>query len=145
MRCIVQRVSSALVSINGKVVGEIGKGLFVLVGIKEGDTEKDAEFLAEKLVKLRVMSDKEGKMNLTVSDVDSEILVVSQFTLYADTSGGNRPSFIEVARPDVAQPLYEHFVNQLKSQGVKVQTGKFGEYMEIDVILDGPVTIILES
>ncbi|MEK7182968.1 MAG: D-aminoacyl-tRNA deacylase, partial [Patescibacteria group bacterium] len=106
MRCIVQRVSSALVSINGKVVGEIGKGLFVLVGIKEGDTEKDAEFLAEKLVKLRVMSDKEGKMNLTVSDVDSEILVVSQFTLYADTSGGNRPSFIEVARPDVAQPLY---------------------------------------
>mgnify|MGYP001612802126 CR=1 FL=1 len=145
MRCIVQRVSSALVSINGKVVGEIGKGLFVLVGIKEGDTEKDAEFLAEKLVKLRVMSDKEGKMNLTVSDVDSEILVVSQFTLYADTSGGYRPSFIEVARPDVSQTLYEHFVNQLKSQGVKVQTGKFGEYMEIDVILDGPVTIILES
>lgn len=145
MRCIVQRVSSALVSINGKVVGEIGKGLFVLVGIKEGDTEKDAEFLAEKLVKLRVMSDKEGKMNLTVSDVDSEILVVSQFTLYADTSGGNRPSFIEVARPDVAQPLYGYFVDQLRAKGVSAKTGKFGEYMDIKTTLDGPVTIVLEN
>lgn len=141
------------------MVGEIGKGLFVLVGIKEGDTEKDAEFLAEKLIKLRVMDDKEEKMNLTVSNIDGEMLVVSQFTLYADTSGGNRPSFIpqshsvrqgaslltHAARPEVAQPLYECFVDQLRAKGVSVKTGKFGEYMEIDAILDGPVTIILES
>lgn len=145
MKLVIQRVNKASVSVNGKVVSSIGKGLFVLVGIKDGDTEKDAEFLAEKLAKLRVMSDKVGKMNLTVSDVGGEILVVSQFTLYADTSGGNRPSFIKAARPEIAKPPYEYFVNQLKGLGVKVATGKFGEYMEIETALDGPVTIILES
>ena len=145
MKLVIQRVSKASVSVKGENVAEIGEGLFVLVGIKEGDTQKDAQFLAEKLAKLRVMSDEEGKMNLTVSDVSGEILVVSQFTLYADTSGGNRPSFIKAARPEVAQPIYEHFVDQLTSHGVSVKTGQFGEYMEIETVLDGPVTIILES
>ncbi|MBI2405534.1 D-tyrosyl-tRNA(Tyr) deacylase [Candidatus Microgenomates bacterium] len=180
MKCVVQRVSSASVSVNKKIVSKIGKGLFVLVGIKDGDTEKDAEFLAEKLTKLRIMSDQTGKMNLTVNDVGGEMLVVSQFTLYADTSGGNRPSFVKAARPEIAQPLYEYFItafkktpdfqsgdelnadmsssfrgnpafqsgedviSKLKAQSVKVKTGKFGEYMEIETVLDGPVTVILD-
>lgn len=145
MKLVVQRVSSAKVVAGGKETSSIGKGLFVLVGVKDGDTKKDAEFLAEKLAKLRVMSDKEGKMNLTVNDVGGEMLVVSQFTLYADTSGGNRPSFIHAARPEVAEPLYEYFVDKLKAQSVKVKTGEFGEYMEVSAVLDGPVTIIMET
>jgi D-tyrosyl-tRNA(Tyr) deacylase len=130
------------VRVNGEVVGKIGRGLFVLVGIKKEDTEGTAEILAEKLVKLRVMADKAGKMNLAVGDVGAELLVVSQFTLYADTSGGNRPSFIEAALPEDARGVYEHFVTTLKALGVKVETGKFGEYMEISAELDGPVTIL---
>lgn len=135
----------------GKVVGQIGKGLFVLVGVKRGDTEKDAEMLAAKLAKLRVMSDENDKMNLSVSDVNGSFLVVSQFTLYADTSGGNRPSFVSAALPEPARRVYDHFITKLKETGMsnplrgKVETGKFGAYMEIEAALDGPVTIILES
>jgi len=143
MRLVVQRVKKGSVSAKGKVVGKIGEGLFVLVGVAEGDTEKNAEVLAEKLAKLRVMADKAGKMNLSVKDVDSEVLAVSQFTLYADTSKGNRPSFIKAGEPELANKVYKHFVTKLRELGVKVETGEFGAYMEIDVQLDGPVTIII--
>jgi len=143
MRLVVQRVIKASVSVENKVVGNIDKGLFVLVGVKEGDIEDNAEVLAEKLAKLRIMADDAGKMNLSVNDVSGEILVVSQFTLYGDTSKGNRPSFLKAAEPKLAEKIYERFVEKLRKQEVIVETGTFGEYMEINVELDGPVTIIL--
>lgn len=143
MRLVVQRVKKASVSASGKIVGKINKGLFVLVGIKKGDTLKNAEGLAEKLSKLRVMADENGKMNLSVKDLEASLLVVSQFTLYADTSGGNRPSFINAALPDEAKKIYEYFVAKLKEEGLTVRTGSFGDYMEIETLLDGPVTIII--
>lgn len=144
MRLVIQRVKNASVKARGITVGKIDKGLFVLLGIKKGDTERSAEILAEKLSKLRVMADDENKMNLSVKDVNAEILVVSQFTLYADTSGGNRPSFIHAGKPNLAKKIYERFVSKLKDNGVKVETGSFGDYMEISAELDGPVTIVLE-
>ncbi len=144
MRLIISRVSRASVKANGKTVGQIAKGLFVLVGVKKGDTEKNAEELAEKLAKLRVMADKEDKMNLSVKDIAGEILVVSQFTLYGDTKGGNRPSFIQAAEPETAKRIYEKFVMKVREKGIKVETGSFGDYMEIEALLDGPVTILLE-
>lgn len=145
MRLVIQRVKRAKVFIKekNKVVGKINKGLFILIGVKEGDFKEDAEKLAEKVSKLRIMADKEGKMNLSIKDVGGEILVVSQFTLYADTGKGNRPSFIKAGVPGLAKDIYEHFVTQLKEKGIKVETGEFGAYMEIDTELDGPVTIIL--
>ncbi|OGM16435.1 D-tyrosyl-tRNA(Tyr) deacylase [Candidatus Woesebacteria bacterium RBG_19FT_COMBO_42_9] len=144
MRLVVQRVENAKVIKveDGSSIGEIGKGLFVLVGVKKGDTEKDAEALVVKLSKLRVMSDTEGKMNLAVTDAGGSILVVSQFTLHADTSGGNRPSFINAEEPKRAKELYEFFVNSLRENGLTVETGSFGDYMKIEAVLDGPVTII---
>ena len=129
---------------DGKTVGEIGRGLLVLLGIKKGDTEKEAQALADKLSKLRVMSDKKDKMNLSVKDVDGKILVVSQFTLYADTTGGNRPSFINAEEPERAKNLYEFFVNKLGEKGINVETGSFGDYMQIEATLDGPVTILYD-
>ena len=145
MRLVIQRVKKAKVLVKGKneVVGKIDKGLFILMGVTEGDSKEEAEKLAEKVSKLRIMSDKEGKMNLSIKDVGGEVLVVSQFTLYADTSKGNRPSFIKASAPGLAQDIYEHFVAQLKEREIKVETGEFGAYMEIDTELDGPVTIIL--
>ena len=145
MRLIVQRVSKAEVTVNGKVVGKIGKGLFVLLGVKAGDGREDADYLAEKLLKLRVMVDKKDKMNLAVKDVKGSFLVVSQFTLYADISKGNRPSFIKAAEPREAQDLYEYFVAKLRENSLKVDMGSFGDYMEIDAKVDGPVTILLDS
>ena len=144
MRLVVQRVEKAkVVKVeDGSSIGEIGKGLFVLVGVKKGDTEKDAEALVVKLSKLRVMSDTEGKMNLAVTDAGGSILVVSQFTLHAGTSGGNRPSFINAEEPKRAKELYEFFVNSLRENGLTVETGSFGDYMKIEAVLDGPVTII---
>lgn len=147
MRLVVQRVEKAKVQRlsqdkSWEIVGEIGKGLFVLVGVKKGDTEKDAEMLSAKLSKLRVMSDADGKMNLSVSDVGGSILIVSQFTLHADTSGGNRPSFINAEEPKRAKELYELFVKNLKENGLTVENGSFGDYMKIETVLDGPVTII---
>ncbi len=144
MKLVVQRVSQAKVTrvSDGVVTGEIGNGLFVLVGFKKGDSEKDVEVLAGKLSKLRVMSDKEDKMNLSIGDVSGEMLVVSQFTLYADTSSGNRPSFIGAEEPEKAKKLYNIFIEKLKSEKIKVQTGSFGDYMLIDATLDGPVTIL---
>ena len=144
MKLVIQRVKKAKVTVKGKdaVVGEIGRGLFILMGVTEGDTKEEAERLAEKVSKLRIMSDKEDKMNLSIKDVEGEILVVSQFTLYADTSKGNRPSFIKAGKPELANELYEYFIDKLKEREIRVETGEFGAYMEIDAELDGPVTII---
>lgn len=145
MRIVVQRVNSATVLVDGKVAGSIKKGLFVLIGVKEGDTEANADYLTKKLVKLRVMGDEDDKMNLSVLDVEAEVLAVSQFTLYANTSKGNRPSFVKAAKPEMALSLYNYFVDRLVDLGVKVQTGRFGSYMNIDAELDGPVTIIVDK
>lgn len=144
MKLVIQRVSNASVSTDGKVVGEIGKGLFVLIGVGQEDKPEVADTLAEKLLKMRIMSDENDKMNLSIMDASGEILVVSQFTLYADTSGGNRPSFVKAANPDLAKEIYERFVENLRGSELKVETGSFGNYMKIDAKLDGPVTIILE-
>ena len=147
MKLVVQRVKEALVktSKDNKVIGKIGKGYLVLVGVKKGDTLENAESLANKLVKLRVMADENDKINLSIKDAGGEILVISQFTLYADTSGGNRPSFINAALPDEAKKIYEHFVKKLRESLPavrRVEIGSFGDYMEISCILDGPVTIL---
>lgn len=146
MKLIVQRVNKAKVTkvSDGEKTGEIGLGLFVLVGFKKGDTEKEINELTEKLSKLRVMSDGEEKMNLSVKDVGGSILVVSQFTLYANTKDGNRPSFIEAEEPKKARELYELFIAKLREKEIKVETGSFGDYMKIEAELDGPVTITLE-
>lgn len=146
MRLVVQRVKEAQVKVlpSKSIVGKIGKGVFILVGVGKGDNLQKAQTLAEKVSKLRIISDEDGKMNLSIKDTDSEILVVSQFTLYADTSGGNRPSFINAALPDEAEKVFNEFVTCLKSLGLKVQTGEFGAYMEIESVCDGPVTIIFE-
>lgn len=145
MRLVVQRVSQAKVALleENKVVGKIGKGLLVLVGIGRNDRGEYAEWLAQKLAKLRVMSDSAGKMNLSVGEVDGGVLVVSQFTLYADTSCGNRPSFVDAADPQKAKRLYNQFINLLARMNLNVQTGRFGKYMKIEAVLDGPVTIPL--
>lgn len=145
MRALIQRVTKGKVTVGGRVKGGIGLGYVVLLGVKEGDSEKEVELLAEKTVNLRVMSDEEGKMNKSILDVGGEILVVSQFTLYADTKGGRRPSFIDAAKPDIAKKLYEYFVAKLKALGVKsVQTGEFGAYMSVEIVNDGPVTVLLD-
>jgi len=145
MRVVIQRVSKASVSANNTVVGSINQGLFILLGIHTDDTEKEVEYLTQKIAKLRVMSDSEDKMNLTVKDKNAEILLVSQFTLYADIKGGNRPSFIQAARPEVAKPLYELFITKLRNENISIETGSFGNYMTIDAELDGPVTIVIET
>ena len=146
MKLVVQRVKSAKVVRvkDNKMVGEIGPGLFVLVGFKKGDTEESVSILSDKLVKLRVVSDSEDRMNLSVKDVRGSFLIVSQFTLYGDTGGGNRPSFINAEEPDKARRLYNLFVDSVKSTGIKTETGSFGDYMQIEADLDGPVTILYE-
>lgn len=145
MRALVQRVSRAKVSVDGQTVGKIGQGLVVFLAVKEGDQTEDALFLAEKIAHLRIMADEKGKMNKSVKESDGEVLVVSQFTLYADTSYGRRPSFIKAARPNKAKVLYEAFIASLKEEAINIQTGRFGSYMEVEVINDGPVTVMLES
>lgn len=146
MKLVVQRVQKAKVTrVNdGIVVGEIGKGLFILVGFKKGDSKSMVETLANKISKLRVMSDENDKMNLSVIDSKTQILVVSQFTLYADTAGGNRPSFISAEEPQKANELYKLFIESIEGKGIDVQTGSFGDHMMIEVDLDGPVTILYE-
>lgn len=142
MKLVIQRVKSASVKVNEEVVGQIDYGLFILVGIGIGDTKEKAKQLAVKISKLRVMADENEKMNLSVKDAQGSILAVSQFTLYADTSTGNRPSFVKSESPDKAKEIYVYFVECLREEGIKVETGEFGEYMIIDTILDGPVTIL---
>lgn len=146
MRALIQRVTSGKVKVDNKLISEIGNGYVVLLGVKEGDSEKEADFLAEKIVNLRVMSDEQGKMNRSILDVVGEILVVSQFTLYADTTAGRRPSFITAAKPDEANKLYLYLIDKLRTLGVKsVQTGEFGAYMSVEIINEGPVTIMLDT
>jgi D-tyrosyl-tRNA(Tyr) deacylase len=147
MRIIIQRVKEAKVLDRDKktVVGQIKSGLLVLLGIKKGDTKKEVDYLTEKLSKLRIMSDENEKMNLSIKDVNGEILVVSQFTLYGDTKGQNRPSFINAEEPEKARELYDYFIDVLKGKEIKVEKGSFGNYMEIISVLDGPVTIIIDS
>ena len=146
MKCVIQRVLSSSVSVDGRIVGEIEKGFLILLGVAEGDTEADAEKLAKKISLMRVFEDSEGKMNLSVQDIDGEILVVSQFTLCADCKKGNRPSFVGAMRPEGATRLYELFMALLKDNGVKkVDHGIFGADMKVSLVNDGPVTIILDT
>ena len=146
MRVVLQRVSSASVTIDGRVAGRIGRGLLVLAGIEDADTAADGEWLAQKLVKLRIFADPEDHMNLSVQDIAGGILLVSQFTLFASTQKGTRPSFNKAGRPEHARPLYEQFIAQLSTAlGRPVQTGEFGAMMEVALVNDGPVTIILDS
>ena len=145
MRALLQRVSRASVTVEDKVISRIGKGLVILLGVGHGDGEAQASFLAEKIANLRVFEDEQGKTNLSILDVNGEAIVVSQFTLYADTRKGRRPSFIDAALPDVAAPLVDRFVELLRSHGVPTQTGQFGAHMEVEIYNDGPVTIWLEK
>jgi D-tyrosyl-tRNA(Tyr) deacylase len=145
MRALLQRVSKAGVTVNGQTISSIGKGLLILLGVGHGDGEEQAKFLAEKIANLRVFEDEQGKTNLSVLDVNGEAMVVSQFTLYADTRKGRRPSFIDAALPEFAEPLVNRFIELLRSQGVPTQTGKFGAHMEVEIHNNGPVTIWLEK
>lgn len=146
MRVVVQRCSRAEVRIEGNIVGQIAKGFVLLVGITDGDSTAEADYLAKKVAQMRVFEDAEGKMNLGLKEVDGSILSISQFTLYADCRKGNRPSFIRAARPEVAEPLYKYFNQCLRTEyGLQVETGRFGADMKVDFINDGPVTIILDS
>ena len=146
MRVILQRVSKASVTIDNEIVSDIGKGMLILVGIEDSDTQEDIDWLAVKITQLRIFDDENGVMNLSVKDIDGEILIVSQFTLHASTKKGNRPSFIAAARPDAAIPLYELFISELAQiSGRPVRTGEFGADMKVALINDGPVTIIIDS
>lgn len=146
MKLVVQRVKQANVVVEGKTIGKINQGYMVLIGIAPTDTKEIADFLVQKLINLRVFEDENEKMNLSIKDVDGELLLVSQFTLYADTSHGNRPSFVNAAKPDMANELYKYFVEQCKKQNIKkVATGEFGVDMQVTLQNDGPVTIILEK
>jgi D-tyrosyl-tRNA(Tyr) deacylase len=144
MRAVVQRVSRASVSVEGGVVGAIGRGVAVLVGVTHGDTEEQAEWLARKIAGLRIFEDDVGKLNAGLLDVDGAALVISQFTLYADAHKGRRPGFSDAAPPEVAEPLVEHFAQVLRDHGVPVETGVFGAHMLVEIHNDGPVTILLE-
>jgi len=144
MKLVIQRVKRASVEVDNEIIGKINQGFLVLLGVGPEDTTQTADFLVKKLIKLRIFEDENGKMNLALNDVKGELLIVSQFTLYADCTGGNRPSFVNAAKPDKANELYEYFVNQCKKEISKVETGKFGADMKVELLNDGPVTIILE-
>ncbi len=145
MRVVLQRVRNASVTVDGELISEIGAGLLLLVGIAEDDDEESADRLAEKIAGLRVFNDRDGKMNLSLRDTEGEVLAVSQFTLLADTRKGKRPSFVRAARPDKAEPLFDHFCERLRAAGVRsVRTGSFGAMMDVSLVNDGPVTIVLE-
>jgi D-tyrosyl-tRNA(Tyr) deacylase len=145
MRAIVQRVSRAQVAVDGEIVGEVGCGLLVFLGVTHADAEEDANYLADKIAGLRVFEDEDGKMNLDVAAVSGGILVVSQFTLYGDVRRGKRPSFDAAAPPEPARRLYEYFVARIRAAGLPCETGRFQEMMEVELVNDGPVTILLDS
>jgi D-aminoacyl-tRNA deacylase len=146
MKIVLQRVSQASVEIDNKIVAEIQKGLLILVGIEDADNQEDIDWLVSKIVNLRIFGDENGVMNLSVKDIDGEIIVVSQFTLHASTKKGNRPSYIKASKPDIAIPIYENFVQKLRFEfGKKIQTGVFGADMKVSLVNDGPVTIVIDS
>lgn len=145
MRFVVQRVSKAQVTVNNKVVGKINKGFLVLIGVTHEDTKEIADLMVKKLLNLRVFQDENDKMNLALKDVKGELLLVSQFTLYADCKKGNRPSFVDAAKPDLANDIYEYIIEKCKKEEFNVQTGIFGADMKVELLNDGPVTIILDS
>ena len=146
MKAVVQRCKNAKLYIDNQVFSSIDKGLLVLLGITHDDQQPDIEWLSGKISRLRIFNDEDGKMNLSIQDIEGEIMVVSQFTLFASTKKGNRPSYINSAPPDIAIPLYEKFIDQIKKDsGLNIATGKFGAYMQIDFINDGPVTIIIDT
>ena len=146
MKLVIQRVKNAKVEVDNKIVGQINKGFMVLLGVKKGDTTKEADYLARKLCNLRVFEDENEKMNLSLKDVNGELLIVSQFTLYGDAKEGNRPSFIEAELPDKANELYEYFMEKCKENGIeKVEHGVFGAHMDVSLTNDGPVTILIEK
>ena len=145
MKIVVQRVKNAEVEVDGKTVGKIGAGFLVLLGVTHDDTKEQADYLVKKLCNLRIFSDENDKMNLSVKDVNGQLLIVSQFTLYADCSSGNRPSFTDAAKPDYANELYEYFCNQCEKNEIHVEKGIFGADMKVLLLNDGPVTIIIEK
>jgi len=146
MKLVVQRVSEAKVEVDGELIGKINKGFLVLLGVTHEDTKETADFLVKKLCNLRVFTDENDKMNLSIEDIDGELLIVSQFTLYADTKKGNRPSFVDAAKPEKAEELYKYFIEECKRNKIKgVEHGKFGADMKVSLLNDGPVTIILEK
>ncbi|GAB7089044.1 D-aminoacyl-tRNA deacylase [Marinifilum fragile] len=146
MRVVIQRVSKASVTVENEIVGKIDEGLMILVGIENEDNKEDADWLCKKICNLRIFDDEDGVMNKSLLDVKGNILTVSQFTLHAKTKKGNRPSYIAAAKPDISVPLYEYFVDKLKSEsGANVETGKFGAHMEVAVVNDGPVTILIDT
>lgn len=145
MKLVIQRVANAQVEVDEKIVGKINKGYLVLFGVKEGDTIEQADALADKLCKLRIFEDENEKMNLSINDIDGELLIVSQFTLYANCEKGNRPSFVEAMEPKKANEIYEYFVEKCKEKVKKVEKGVFGAHMKVSLLNDGPVTIVLEK
>ena len=145
MKLVIQRVKRASVEVNKEIVGKIEQGFLVLLGVGPEDTKENADFLVQKLIKLRVFEDENEKMNLSLKDINGELLIVSQFTLYADCTGGNRPSFTNAAKPDKANELYEYFIKECKKENVKVEHGIFGADMKVELLNDGPVTILLEK
>ena len=145
MRSVIQRVSSASVTVDGEVVGKIGSGLLVLLAVAPGDGERELDWMAGKVSRLRIFGDASGKMNLSVRDVGGQVLVVSQFTLYGDCRKGNRPSFTGSAGPALAEPLYERFIERLAAEGLHVESGRFGAMMDVALVNDGPVTLVLDS
>ncbi|WP_413382273.1 D-aminoacyl-tRNA deacylase [Alkalihalobacillus sp. 1P02AB] len=145
MKVVLQRVKESSVTVNGEIVGQIGKGYMLLVGITHEDTEADLDYLVEKIIHLRIFEDEAGKMNESLLQVGGDILSISQFTLYGDTRKGRRPNFMSAAKPDIAEELYDQFNEKLRQKGLKVETGIFGEMMDVALVNDGPVTLILES
>ena len=145
MKIVIQRVTEANVKVEGKIVGEITKGLLLLIGIDEEDEKTDADWLVQKILNLRVFGDEEGKLNLSVTDISGEILCISQFTLIADYKKGNRPSFIKAAKADKAIPLFEYFKSEIAKSGLKTESGIFGADMKVSLLNDGPVTIVMDS
>lgn len=145
MRIVIQRVSKASVAVDEEVVGQIGRGFMVLVGVEEADSQEDVDYLVRKTANMRIFEDEEGKMNISLKDVGGQVLSISQFTLHANTKKGNRPSFVDAARPDHSLPFYEAYNEGLRQEGLTVETGEFGADMQISLINDGPVTIIIDS
>lgn len=145
MRAVIQRVGSACVKVDGKIIGSIGAGLLIFLGVGDGDTDEDLRYIADKSVGLRIFSDENDKMNLSVADIGGEILVISQFTLYGDCRKGKRPSFSKSMEPVTAKRMYEQFIAELESRGIKTEHGEFGADMKVELLNDGPVTILLDS